>query len=154
MAVIGAAVVPDQPGRLKCVSEPTSSQTFDFDPAEVDALRPEDVPGVRTAWKFYRFMAYLVGALLVVLVCVGMPLKYLADNDSVVTWTGVPHGWLYMILVISAVVLGRKVHWSWGRLILIALAGTIPFLSFVAEHYASKDVKAKLQAAEDQLPSS
>jgi hypothetical protein len=31
-------------------------------------------------------------------------------------------------------------------LILIALAGTVPFLSFVAEHYATRDVRAKLAA--------
>ena len=92
----------------------------------------------------YRVMAYLVGCLLIVLVCVGVPLKYLADNDTVVTWTGIPHGWLYMILIITAFDLGRRARWGWGRLILIALAGTVPFLSFVAEHYATKDVRAKL----------
>lgn len=92
----------------------------------------------------YRVMAYVVGCLLIVLVCVGVPLKYLADNDTVVTWTGIPHGWLYMILIITAFDLGRRARWGWGRLILIALAGTVPFLSFVAEHYATKDVRAKL----------
>jgi integral membrane protein len=89
-------------------------------------------------------MAYVVGCLLVVLVCVGVPLKYLGGNDTVVTWTGIPHGWLYMILIITAFDLGRRARWGWGRLILIALAGTVPFLSFVAEHYATKDVRAKL----------
>lgn len=89
-------------------------------------------------------MAYVVGCLLIVLVCVGVPLKYLNDDDTVVTWTGIPHGWLYMILIITAFDLGRRARWGWGRLLLIALAGTIPFLSFVAEHYATKDVRAKL----------
>lgn len=92
----------------------------------------------------YRVMAYVVGVLLVVLVCVGVPLKYLGHNDTVVTWTGIPHGWLYMILIITAFDLGRRARWGWGRVILIALAGTVPFLSFVAEHYATKDVRAKL----------
>ena len=64
--------------------------------------------------------------LLVVLVCVGVPLKYLAHSDTVVTWTGVPHGWLYMILLITAYDLGRRVNRPWLRLILIALAGTVP----------------------------
>ena len=105
----------------------------------------------------YRVMAYLVGCLLIVLVCVGVPLKYLADNDTVVTWTGIPHGWLYMILIITAFDLGRRARWGWGRVILIALAGTIPFLSFVAEHYATKDVRAKLSvypeyATQSSLP--
>lgn len=107
-----------------------------------------DVPAVRSALLRYRIMAYIVGVLLVVLVCVGLPVKYLAHNDSVVTWTGMPHGWLYMLLLITAYDLGRRVHWSWTRLILIALAGTIPFLSFVAEYSARKDVQRRIAAAQ------
>ena len=107
----------------------------------------EDVPAVRSALLRYRIMAWVVGCLLVVLVCVGVPLKYLGHNDTVVTWTGVPHGWLYMILLITAYDLGRRVNWPWLRLILIALAGTVPFLSFVAERYATRDVRQRLAAA-------
>lgn len=99
----------------------------------------------------YRVMAYLVGCLLVVLVCVGVPLKYLGDNDTVVIWTGVPHGWLYMMLIITAFDLGRRSRWAWSRVILIALAGTVPFLSFVAEHYATRDVRAKLSVYSDYV---
>ncbi len=99
---------------------------------------------MRNAWIRYRIMAYLVGCLLVVLVCVGLPLKYLYDIPEVVTWTAIPHGYLYMLLLITAVDLGRRARWSWQRLILIALAGTVPFLSFVAERSATKDVRAKL----------
>lgn len=117
-------------------------------PAEAPPIDPADAPAIRGALLRYRIMAYVVGVLLVVLVLVGMPLKYFADNGSVVTWTGVPHGWLYMLLIASAYDLGRRVHWPWKRLILIALAGTVPFLSFVAEHYARTDVLARLAATE------
>ena len=97
-------------------------------------------------------MAYLVGCLLVVLVCVGLPLKYGPwDNDTVVLFTAIPHGWLYMVLLITAFDLGRRARWSWTRLLLIALAGTVPFLSFVAERSATKDVKAKLAAQEADI---
>ena len=110
----------------------------------------EDVPAVRSALLRYRIMAWVVGILLVVLVCVGVPLKYLAHNDTVVTWTGVPHGWLYLILIITAYDLGRRVNWPWLRLILIALAGTVPFLSFVAERSATKDVQTRIATAESE----
>jgi integral membrane protein len=103
---------------------------------------------VRNALIRYRIMAYTVGVLLVVLMCVGVPLKYFGDNDTVVTWTAIPHGWLYMLLLITAFDLGRRARWSWKRLILIALAGTIPFLSFVAERSATKDVRKKLAPRE------
>lgn len=111
-------------------------------------IAPDEVPGIRAALLRYRVMAWVVGVLLVVLMCVGLPLKYLAHNDTVVTWTGVPHGWLYLILLITAYDLGRRVNWPWLRLILIAAAGTVPLLSFVAERYATKDVRARLAAAD------
>lgn len=115
-------------------------------------LTADQVPGVRGALLRYRIMAYLVGVLLVVLVLVGMPLKYLAGDGSVVTWTGIPHGWLYMVLLVTAYDLGRRVHWPWGRLIVIALAGTVPFLSFWAEYSARKDVQQRLGAVQDHAP--
>lgn len=97
-------------------------------------------------------MAYLVGCLLVVLVCVGLPLKYGPwHDDTVVLFTAIPHGWLYMVLLITAFDLGRRARWSWIRLLLIALAGTVPFLSFVAERSATKDVKAKLATEESDI---
>lgn len=111
-------------------------------------IEPEDVGAVRSALLFYRIMAYIVGTLLVVLVVIGMPLKYFWHDDRVVTWTGIPHGWLYMVLLISAYNLGRRVGWSLKWFVLIMLAGTIPFLSFVAEHYARLDVQKKLAAVQ------
>jgi integral membrane protein len=105
---------------------------------------------MRNALLRYRIMAYTVGCVLVVLMCVGLPLKYWGDNDTVVLWTAIPHGYLYMVLLITAFDLGRRAHWTWKRLLLIALAGTVPFLSFVAEHYATKDVRRKLGLAEGE----
>lgn len=106
---------------------------------------------MRAALVRYRIMAYLVGTLLVVLVCVGLPLKYWAHNDTVVLWTAIPHGWLYMVLLITAVDLGRRARWSPWRLLAIALAGTVPFLSFVAERSATTDVRRKLADADQAL---
>ena len=111
-------------------------------------ITAEEAPAVRSALLRYRIMAWVVGVLLVVLVCIGVPMKYLGNNDAVVTWTGVPHGWLYMILLITAYDLGRRVNWPWLRLLLIAAAGTVPFLSFVAERYATRDVRRRLASVE------
>lgn len=123
-----------------------NNQLDDLDePFEITA---EDVPGIKKALAFYRVMAYVVGVLLVVLVLVAMPLKYFGDDGRLVVWTGIPHGWLYMVLLISAYNLGRRVGWSLKWFVLIMAAGTVPFLSFVAEHYARKDVQAKLAEVE------
>jgi integral membrane protein len=94
-------------------------------------------------------MAYIVGTLLVVLVCVAMPLKYAAGTRTMVNVVGISHGWLYPILLITAYLLGRKAGWPLTRLLIIALAGTVPFLSFVAEYFAHKDVNRRIDDAKN-----
>ncbi len=116
--------------------------------APADLVDKEDIASVRSALVRYRVMAYVVGVLLVVLILVGLPLKYVWGDGRVVTWTGVPHGWLYMVLLITAYDLGRRVKWSLKWFVMIMLAGTVPFLSFVAEHFATKNVRATLAASE------
>ena len=81
---------------------------------------------------------------LVALCLVAMPLKYIGGNSAPVNYIGIAHGWLYPVLLIAAYNLGRHVQWPWQRLLAIALAGTIPFLSFVAEHFATKDVRRRV----------
>lgn len=108
----------------------------------------EDLKGVRSALLRYRIMAWVVGLLLVVLICIGLPLKYIWHTDTVVVATGIPHGWLYMVLLITAYDLGRRVGWSIKWFILIMLAGTVPFLSFVAEHFATRNVRETLTRSE------
>lgn len=113
-----------------------------------------DISAVRSALQRYRVMAYVVGILLIILVCVGLPLKYVAHDPNLIALggqmnsvIGVAHGFLYMVLLITAVDLGRRADWTWKRLLAIALAGTVPFLSFVAEHFATKQVRAKIASA-------
>lgn len=111
----------------------------------------DEVKGIRGALLRYRVMAWIVGILLVVLVCIGMPLKYIWDDGRVVTWTGIPHGWLYAVLLLTAYDLGRRVKWSIKWFLLIMAAGTVPFLSFVAEYFATKNVRAALAHNESLL---
>lgn len=114
--------------------------------------RIDPAAGIQGALTRYRVMAWVVGVLLIVLMLIGMPLKYLAHEDRVVAVTGVAHGWLYMLLLITAFDLGRRVRWPWWRLLVIALAGTVPFLSFVAERYATRDVRARFPRLTDGGP--
>ena len=121
----------------------------DFDEVEVDAddLREvdvEDLPARRNSLRVYQVLAWVVGVLLVVLTLIAMPIKYLAHDGRLVQYVGVTHGWLYAILLISVVNLGMKIKWSWKWLLGIALAGTVPFLSFVAERKATRYVNARI----------
>lgn len=78
-------------------------------------------------------MAYVVGTLLVLLVCVAVPLKYFADQPTLTTVLGVAHGYLYALLLVTIADLWRRRRFPLSVVVLVALAGTIPFLSFYAE---------------------
>ncbi|BFU46546.1 DUF3817 domain-containing protein [Krasilnikovia sp. MM14-A1004] len=95
----------------------------------------------------YRIIAWIVGVVLIVLV-LGMPLKYLGDNDVVVATVGPVHGFLFMVYLALTFDLGRRARWPLGRMALVMLAGTVPFLSFWAERKVSHDwIKPELAAA-------
>jgi integral membrane protein len=93
----------------------------------------------------YRIMAYIVGTLLIVLVCIGVPLKYLsADGSSahdagetITTYVGIAHGWLYMVFLVCAVLLARAARWSIGFTAVTLLSGLVPFVTFYAERRAT-----------------
>lgn len=99
----------------------------------------------------YRVMAYVVGVLLIVLVCVGVPLKYLASDGSssqhlgewIASNLGVLHGFLYMIFLVAAADLSRRARFPLGFAALILALGTVPFLTFWAERMATGRVRAQ-----------
>jgi integral membrane protein len=93
---------------------------------------------VQGALTRYRIIAWIVGVVLIVLVLVGMPLKYLAENAAVVQTVGPAHGFLYMVYLVASFDLGRRAGWPLKRLILVMLAGTVPFLSFYAERVVTR----------------
>lgn len=89
----------------------------------------------------FRIIAYVVGVVLLVLVFVAMPVKYIGDDPSLVETVGPIHGFLYIVYLVLAFDLARRARWSLGRTVLILLAGTVPFLSFVAERKATMWVR-------------
>jgi integral membrane protein len=113
--------------------------TSPADPATSATPQPL-TPAVRGALIRYRVIAYVVGVMLLLLLFVAMPLKYLADNPDAMDIIGPMHGFLYVVYLLATFDLFRRVRWSFTRLVLIALAGTIPFLSFYAERKTTHEL--------------
>jgi len=97
---------------------------------------------VSAALTRYRVMAYVVGVLLLVLVLVAMPLKYFADTPGPVAVVGTGHGFLYAVYLLTAFDLALRARWSAKGTVLVLLAGTVPFLSFVAERIVTRKTRA------------
>jgi integral membrane protein len=93
---------------------------------------------VNAAVTRYRVLAYIVGVLLVVLVFIGIPLQVLAHQNAVVQYVGTTHGILYLVYLLAAYSLARRLRLPLGRTLVVLLAGTIPIMTFVVERWVSR----------------
>lgn len=84
----------------------------------------------------YRVMAYVVGTLLVILVG-----GVIVSNRTIEVVLGTAHGYLYMVLLLTIADLWRRRRFPLKAVVLVALAGTIPFLSFYAERQITARVR-------------
>lgn len=100
----------------------------------------------------FRVMAWTTGVLLLLLVFVAMPLKYLGDDDRLVRIVGVMHGWMYLAYLVTAFTLAYRLRWPPGRTVLLLLAGTVPFMSFVAERRVVRSLRVGQQPAPAPAP--
>ena len=121
---------------------------------------------MRATLARYRFMATVVGILLVALVLVGVPLANFDGTamwavipttpdlfpvgstahqvgEEITTYLGVAHGWLYMIFLVTAFLLSRKASWDLPFTFVTLVCGTVPVLSFWAERRATRRVRAE-----------
>jgi integral membrane protein len=95
---------------------------------------------VRTALLGYRVMAWATGVWLIAL-CAEVVAHYVFDQE--IQWVGVVHGWVYFVYLIFTANLAVKVRWPVGKTIGTLLAGTIPLLGIVVEHFRTREIKAQ-----------
>ena len=100
---------------------------------------------LRSPLDRYRLLAYIVGTGLVILFFVGVPLKHYG-HPAVAQYVGIAHGFLYIAYLLTVIELGLRYRLKPVRLLALASAGFVPFVSFIAEHYTTKYVRAR-QAA-------
>ena len=63
---------------------------------------------------------------MVLLVFIGMPLQYMAGDPTVVGIVGPLHGFLYIVYLLAAADLFRRIDWPFVQLIWVILAGLFP----------------------------
>ncbi len=99
-------------------------------------------PKILSAFKRYRIAAFVVGWGLLIL-CAAMVFKYAFDMGAAVVIWGPIHGALFVIYVIIAFDLAYKDRWSPLGTVWVLIAGTIPFVSFVAERQVQRKVLSR-----------
>ncbi len=104
---------------------------------------------MKGAFLRYKVMAYVTGVVLAtafIWLVVGRLFLDYGNPDvrpALYGYLWIAHGWLYFLYLITGVDLSFRVRYSVVRTLGILLAGTIPFMSFVAEHYVRVDITAK-----------
>ena len=81
----------------------------------------------------FRITAFLEGISYLLLLGIGVPLKYLFDNDTWVKALGMPHGLLFVGYLIVAFLIKDDQKWSNKTFALVCLASVIPFGTFWVE---------------------
>ena len=88
------------------------------------------------AVKRFRVMALIAGVMSLLLWFVDLPVAYLFNNED---WKAkvecIPfvHGWVYAVYLLTALQFSVKARWELRRVLWLALAGTLPVASFIAE---------------------
>jgi integral membrane protein len=105
------------------------------------------IDAARRALLRYRVLAYTTAVLLIVLVFAGVPLQVWGHDAWVARVVGTMHGYLYIVYLGVAFDFTRRLRVPLVRMILVLLAGTIPFCAIVAERLLTRRFERELAAA-------
>ena len=86
-----------------------------------------------TLIKIFRVLGWLEGGSFLLLMFVGMPMKYMAGDPTVVKMLGMPHGILFIAYVIMANIIAEEANWPMKVRVYAFLAAVLPFGTFVFE---------------------
>ncbi|MDO4253252.1 MAG: DUF3817 domain-containing protein [Rothia sp. (in: high G+C Gram-positive bacteria)] len=130
---------------------------------------------IRGALTFYKWCAWISGSFLLLLVA-EMITRYVLGYDllagaldaqsgqrvalgwldrqlgnlsggvNISTWVLIVHGWFYVVYLLSCFRLWLLMRWALPQLVVMALGGVVPFLSFVVEKRIHAEVLDLLAA--------
>ncbi|GAB3698322.1 hypothetical protein GCM10027589_59590 [Actinocorallia lasiicapitis] len=101
---------------------------------------------MEAAAKRFRYIAYLVGVLLL-LMTLGMIMKYTPiDSPGLVGVVAPIHGFFYVVYLAAGYDVWRRAGWEAKRMLVIAAAGVVPGLTFFVEKKIVADAYATVPA--------
>jgi integral membrane protein len=88
---------------------------------------------IKTPLGRLRIVAFLEGISFLVLLCIAMPLKYMADTPGPVRIVGMAHGVLFIAYVFLLLQVALELRWKLSRAVLAFIASLVPFGTFYAD---------------------
>lgn len=81
-----------------------------------------------------RIIGFLEGVSFILLVGVGMPLKYYGGYIHATQDLGMAHGVLFILYIIAVFPAMKTYKWSWAITFFVLLASVFPLGTFIAEY--------------------
>ena len=88
---------------------------------------------IYSSLKTFRLIALLEGMSYILLLFIGVPLKYIGNNEILVKILGMPHGILFILYIILALYQKKYMKWDIKDMLIIMMASIIPFGTFYVD---------------------
>ena len=80
--------------------------------------------------NIFKIVSFLEGLSYILLLLVGVPLKYLAGNSFLVKSLGMPHGLLFLAYIVIALFVRSIMKWDLKSTFIVLIASLLPFGTF------------------------
>jgi len=80
--------------------------------------------------NIFRIVSFFEGVSYLLLLFVAVPIKYFQVDVSYVKLLGMPHGILFMLYLVLAMMLFKPMKWSYKTLAIVFAASILPFGTF------------------------
>jgi len=89
----------------------------------------------------FRIVSITEGISMIVLVFIAMPLKWIFELPTMVTYVGWVHGVLFIAYILILFPTSRKLRWSFVRAVFALAAAILPFGPFLFDRKLKKEIK-------------
>jgi integral membrane protein len=89
----------------------------------------------------FRLVSITEGISMIVLVFIAMPLKWIFELPTMVTYVGWVHGVLFIAYILILFPTSRKLRWSFVRAVFALAAAILPFGPFLFDRKLKKEIK-------------
>ncbi|CAH0345815.1 DUF3817 domain-containing protein [Bacillus sp. CECT 9360] len=91
--------------------------------------------------RLFRFMGFIEGGSLLLLLAIAMPLKYFMDMPIAVRIVGSLHGLFFIVYILVIAYTAFKVRWFWKWVIGAVAVAFIPFGNFILDSILQKKIE-------------
>ena len=85
--------------------------------------------------NIFKIISLLEGVSYILLLFIAVPIKYLQGNPEYVKLLGMPHGLLFVLYIVLAIMLKQEFKWSTKTFGMVCLLSILPFGTFFVGKY-------------------